>query len=101
MVGLSLLRSEVEAAGDGADVVLQAYGVQGADVGVCAFLQTVLERGCAAQAPDAGHVAAAAANAVDGTGEDAVPKSGGRRHAVAHEAGGIVAGDIEGGGDGA
>ena len=101
MVGLSLLRSEVEAAGDGAGVVLQAYGVQGSDVGVGAFLQTVLERGCAAQAPDAGHVAAAAANAVDGTGEDAVPKSGGRRHAVAHEAGGIVAGDIEGGGDGA
>ena len=91
----------VVAVGDGAIAALQAHGVHGGDVVVSALLQTVHERrsGVVAPAPDAADVVTVAAHTVDGAGKDAAFDGGVGVQTVADEAAGVVAADVERGGD--
>ena len=96
-------RVQVVASADGTLVALQANGVEGADAGVGAALHTVIYGVTAVvtPAPDAGDVATVRVEAGDGAGEDAVLDGGVRLAAMAYEATGVVAADVELGRDGA
>ena len=102
-VGRANLGIHVEAVVDVTGSTMQSDGVHGGDVIVGSFLEAVDEHRVAgvAPAPDAADVGAWGAYAVDGAGKDAVLDGCVRVLAVAYDAAGVVAADVERSRDGA